>query len=154
MVNVGAGGHGRGAAHYLATEHGITNVSVIDKGGLGGGNTGRNTTIIRSNFLYDESSQLDDHALDLWESLSRDLNQNVMYSKRGVMTLAHNQHDVQSFQRHIHANRLNGIGNHWLSADLAKAVCPPLDISLTARFPVTGATLQRRAGTARHDAVA
>jgi sarcosine oxidase subunit beta len=154
VIIVGAGGHGLGAAYYLAKEHGITNVAVLDKGWLGGGNTGRNTTIIRSNYLYDESSKLYDHALDLWENLSQELNYNVMYSKRGVMMLAHSVHDVHSFQRHIHANRLNGIDNRWLTPAEAKAFCPPLDISPDARYPVLGAALQERAGTARHDAVA
>ncbi|RMH51103.1 MAG: sarcosine oxidase subunit beta family protein [Alphaproteobacteria bacterium] len=154
VVIVGAGGHGLGAAYYLAKEHGITDVAVIDKGWLGGGNTGRNTTIIRSNYLYDESARLYDHALDLWENLSQELNYNVMYSRRGVMMLAHSVHDVQSFQRHIHANRLNGVDNSWLTPAQAKAFCPPLDISPRRRFPILGAALQRRAGTARHDAVA
>ena len=154
VVIVGAGGHGLGAAYYLAKEHGITNVAVIDKGWLGGGNTGRNTTIIRSNYLYDESARLFDHALDLWDDLSQELNYNVMYSKRGVMMLAHNVHDVQSFQRHINANRLNGVDNRWLNPDEAKAFCPPLNISKNTRYPVMGAALQMRAGTARHDAVA
>ncbi|WPY96640.1 sarcosine oxidase subunit beta family protein (plasmid) [Limimaricola variabilis] len=154
VIIVGAGGHGLGAAYYLAKEHGITNVAVIDKGWLGGGNTGRNTTIIRSNYLYDESAKLYDHALDLWDGLSRELNYNVMFSRRGVMMLAHNVHDVQSFQRHVHSNRLNGVDNRWLSAKEAKAYCPPLNISPDARYPVMGAALQMRAGTARHDAVA
>ncbi|MEM0906340.1 MAG: sarcosine oxidase subunit beta family protein [Pseudomonadota bacterium] len=154
VVIVGAGGHGLGTAHYLAKEHGITNVAVIDKGWLGGGNTGRNTTIIRSNYLYDESARLYDHAVDLWEGLSQDLNYNVMYSRRGVMMLAHTVHDVQSAQRHIHANRLNGVDNRWLTPEEAKAYCPPLNVSPDARFPVLGAALQERAGTARHDAVA
>ena len=154
VVIVGAGGHGLGAAHYLAKEHGITNVAVIDKGWLGGGNTGRNTTIIRSNYLYDESAKLYDHALDLWDGLSQDLNYNVMFSRRGVMMLAHNVHDVQSFQRHVHSNRLNGVDNRWLTPQEAKEFCPPLNISKDARYPVMGAALQMRAGTARHDAVA
>ena len=154
VVIVGAGGHGLGAAYYLAKQHGITNVAVIDKGWLGGGHTGRNTRIIRSNYLYDESARLYDHALDLWENLSQDLNYNVMYSKRGVMMLAHNVHDVQSFQRHIHSNRLNGVDNRWLTPEEAKAFCPPLDITARRRYPVMGAALQKRAGTARHDAVA
>ena len=102
VIIVGAGGHGLGAAYYLAAKYGITNVAVIEKGWLGGGNTGRNTTIIRSNYLYDESARIYDHALDLWDGLSQELNYNVMYSKRGVMMLAHNVHDVQSFKRHIH----------------------------------------------------
>ena len=154
VVIVGAGGHGLGAAYYLAREHGITNVAVIDKGWLGGGNTGRNTTIIRSNYLYDESARLYDHAVDLWDGLAQELNYNVMFSKRGVMMLAHTVHDVQSFQRHVHSNRLNGVDNAWLTPQQAQEFCPPLDISPSARYPVLGAALQRRAGTARHDAVA
>ena len=154
VVIVGAGGHGLATAYYLAKEHGITNVAVLEKGWLGGGNTGRNTTIIRSNSLYDESAGIYNHALNLWDGLSQDLNYNVMYSPRGVMMLAHNIHDVQVFKRHIHANRLNGVDNEWLTAEQAKAFCPPLNISKDARYPVVGAALQRRGGTARHDAVA
>ena len=154
VVIVGAGGHGLATAYYLASEHGITNVAVIEKGWLGGGNTGRNTTIIRSNYLYDESAHLYDHAVKLWDGLSQELNFNVMYSKRGVLMLAHNVHDVQSFRRHIHANRLNGVDNEWLTAEECKAYCPPLDISPNARHPVLGGALQRRGGTARHDSVA
>jgi len=154
VIIIGAGGHGLATAYYLAKEHGITNVAVLEKGWLGGGNTGRNTTIIRSNYLYDESAGIYDHAVKLWEGLSQDLNYNVMYSARGVMMLAHNVHDVQVFKRHIHANRLNGIDNEWLTPEQAKEYCPPLNISQTARYPVVGAALQRRGGTARHDAVA
>ena len=147
VVIVGAGGHGLGAAYYLAKEHGITNVAVIDKGWLGGGNTGRNTTIIRSNYLYDESARLYDHALDLWENLSQELNYNVMFSKRGVLMLAHNVHDVQSFQRHVHSNRLNGVDNQWLTAKEAKLFCPPLDISPDRPLPGDG---RRPAAPRRH----
>ncbi|MCC5778887.1 sarcosine oxidase subunit beta family protein [Nitratireductor sp. B36] len=154
VIIVGAGGHGLGTAYYLAKEHGITNVAVLEKGWLGGGNTGRNTTIIRSNYLYDESAGIYDHSVKLWDGLSQDLNYNVMYSPRGVMMLAHNVHDVQVFKRHIHANRLNGVDNEWLTPEKAKAYCPPLNISREARYPVMGAALQRRGGTARHDAVA
>ncbi len=154
VIIVGAGGHGLATAYYLAKEHGITNVAVLEKGWLGGGNTGRNTTIIRSNYLYDESAGIYDHAVKLWEGLSQDLNYNVMYSPRGVMMLAHNVHDVQVLKRHVHANRLNGIDNEWLTPEQAKDFCPPLNISREARFPVMGAALQRRGGTARHDAVA
>jgi sarcosine oxidase subunit beta len=95
-----------------------------------------------------------EHSLKLWEGLSQDLNYNVMYSPRGVMMLSHNVHDKQSFQRHVHANRLHGIDNEWLTPQQAKDYCPPLDISATARYPINGAALQRRGGTARHDAVA
>ena len=153
-IIVGGGGHGLGAAYYLAKKYGITNVAVLEKGWIGGGNTGRNTTIIRSNYLYDESAHLYDHAVKLWDGLSQELNYNVMYSKRGVLMLAHNVHDVQSFKRHIHANRLNGVDNEWLTPEQAKAYCPPLSIDPGARHPVLGAALQRRGGTARHDSVA
>jgi sarcosine oxidase subunit beta len=154
VVIVGAGGHGLATAYYLAKEHGITNVAVVEKGWLGGGNTGRNTTIIRSNYLLDESQRLYDHALDLWQDLSQELNYNVMYSPRGVLALAHTVHDVQVAKRHVHANRLNGVDNEWLSPEQAKAFCPPLSIRPDARYPVLGAALQRKGGTARHDAVA
>jgi sarcosine oxidase subunit beta len=154
VIIVGAGGHGLATAYYLAKEHGVTNVAVLEKGWLGGGNTGRNTTIIRSNYLYDESAGIYEHAVKLWEGLSQELNYNVMYSPRGVMMLAHNVHDIQVLKRHVHANRLNGIDNEFLSPDEAKAFCPPLNISKSARYPVMGAALQRRGGTARHDAVA
>ncbi len=153
-IIVGGGGHGLAAAYYLAKKYGIRNVAVLEKGWIGGGNTGRNTTIIRSNYLYDESAFLYDHAVKLWDGLSKELNYNIMYSKRGVMMLAHNVHDVQSIKRHIHANRLNGVDNEWLSPAEAKAYCPPLSIDPGARHPVLGAALQRRGGTARHDSVA
>jgi sarcosine oxidase subunit beta len=154
VIIVGAGGHGLATAYYLAKNHGITNIAVLEKGWLGGGNTGRNTTIIRSNYLYDESAGIYDHAVKLWDGLSQDLNYNVMYSARGVMMLAHNVHDVQVLKRHVHANRLNGIDNEWLTPEQAQEFCPPLNISKDARYPVVGAALQRRGGTARHDAVA
>src|SRR5258706_8633084 len=153
-IIVGGGGHGLGAAYYLAKEHGLTNIAVLEKGWIGGGNTGRNTTIIRSNYLYNESAAIYEHAVKLWEGLSRQLNYNVMFSQRGVMMLAHNVHDVQSLKRHVYANRLAGIDNEWLSAEEAKAFCPPLNISPHMRHPVVGAALQRRGGVARHDAVA
>ncbi len=154
VVIVGGGGHGLATAFYLAKEFGIRGVAVLDKGWLGGGNTGRNTTIIRSNYLRPESAALYEHALKLWERLAQELNYNVMYSPRGVLMLAHTHHDVQVFKRHVHANRLQGIDNEWLTPDAAKAFCPPLDVSPNVRYPVLGAALQRRGGVARHDAVA
>jgi sarcosine oxidase subunit beta len=154
VVIVGAGGHGLATAYYLAKDHGITNIAVLERGWLGGGNTGRNTTIIRSNYLWDESARLYDHALNLWEGLAQELNYNVMFSPRGVMMLAHSIHDVHVAKRHIHANRLNGVDNEWLTPEQAKAFCPPLNIGSDIRYPVLGAALQRRGGTARHDAVA
>jgi sarcosine oxidase subunit beta len=153
-VIVGGGGHGLGAAYYLAKEHGLGSVAVLEKGWIGGGNTGRNTTIIRSNYLFGESAALYDHSLKMWESLSQELNYNVMFSARGVMMLAHTVHDIQVFKRHVHANRCNGIDNQWLEPEEAKAFCPPLNIGSDIRYPVLGAALQRRGGTARHDAVA
>lgn len=154
VIIVGGGGHGLGTAYYLAKEHGIRNVAVLEKGWIGGGNTGRNTTIIRSNYLFEESAAIYEHARKLWEGLSQDLNYNVMFSQRGVMMLAHTVHDAQVLRRHVHANRLCGIDNEWLTPEEAKAFCPPLSIAKNARYPVVGAALQRRGGTARHDAVA
>jgi sarcosine oxidase subunit beta len=153
-IIVGGGGHGLGAAYYLAQEHGIRNIAVLEKGWIGGGNTGRNTTIIRSNYLFNESAALYDHSLKLWEDLSDVLNYNMMFSQRGVMMLAHTLHDIQVIKRHVHANRCNGVDNEWLEPEQAKAFCPPLNIAGDIRYPVLGAALQRRGGTARHDAVA
>ena len=154
VVIVGGGGHGLATAYYLAKEHGITNVAVIEKGWLGGGNTGRNTTIVRSNYLWDESAAIYEHSLKLWEGLSQDLNFNVMFSQRGIMNLAHNQHELRELRRRINAIRLNGIDSEILDVEQIKAFCPILNCSPTARHPVLGASLQRRGGTARHDAVA
>jgi sarcosine oxidase subunit beta len=154
VVIVGAGGHGLASAYYLAKEHGISNVAVLEKGWLGGGNTGRNTTIVRSNYLWDESAHLYEHALKLWEGLSQDLNFNVMLSQRGVLNLAHNQHDRREISRRVHANRLNGVDSEILDTAQVKAFCPLIDCSPDARYPVLGASLQRRGGVARHDAVA
>ena len=153
-IIIGAGGHGLGTAYYLAKEHGMRNIAVLEKGWLGGGNTGRNTTIIRSNYLWEESQGLYEHSVKLWENLSAELNYNVMYSPRGVMMLAHTVHDIQAFKRHVHANCLQGIDNEWLTPEEAKAFCPILNISPNMRYPILGAALQRRGGTARHDAVA
>ncbi len=127
---------------------------MLERGWLGGGNTGRNTTIIRSNYLWEESEAIYEHALKLWETLSHELNYNVMYSPRGVLMLAHSVHDVQILKRHVHANRLAGIDNEWLTPKQAKRFCPPLNISPDLRYPILGAALQRRGGIARHDAVA
>jgi sarcosine oxidase, subunit beta len=153
VVIIGGGGHGLATAFYLASRHGISNVAVVERSWIGGGNTGRNTTIIRSNYLFDESARLYEHALKLWERLAQDINYNVMYSPRGVLMLAHNVHDVQIIKRHVHANRLNGIDNEWLSAQECKDFCPPLNLE-SLRHPILGGALQRRGGTARHDAVA
>src|SRR5256885_9956756 len=114
---VGGGGHGLGAAYYLASEHRLTNIAVLEKGWIGGGNTGRNTTIIRSNYLSDESAALYDHAVRLWEHPSQVLNYNGMVLQRGGIMLAHTVHDAQVFKRHVHANRVNGVDNEWLTPE-------------------------------------
>jgi sarcosine oxidase subunit beta len=154
VIVLGAGGHGLATAYYLAKDHGITDVAVLDKGWLGGGNTGRNTTIIRSNYLCDASAAIYDHAVKLWERLSRELNYNVMFSQRGVMHLAHTVHDLHEVRRRLHANRLNGVDSEFLTPEQIMQIEPLLDVSKDARYPIMGASLQRRGGTARHDAVA
>ena len=154
VVIIGAGGHGLATAYYLAKEHGITNVAVLEKGWLGGGNTGRNTTIIRSNYLQDESAAIYDHALKLYEGLSQELNYNIMLSQRGVLNLAHNLHDLRELSRRVNAIRLNGIDSEILTTEQVKAMVPIINTSPHSRYPVLGASLQRRGGIARHDAVA
>ncbi len=154
VVIVGAGGHGLATAYYLAKECGITDIAVLEKGWLGGGNTGRNTTIIRSNYLQDASAAIYDHAVKLWEGLSQALNYNVMFSQRGVLHLAHSVHDLQEVKRRLHANRLAGIDSEFLLPHEINQIEPFLNISTKARYPIMGASLQRRGGTARHDAVA
>ena len=153
-IIIGGGGHGLTTAYYLAKNYGITNIAVVEKGWIGGGNTGRNTTIIRSNYLWDQSAALYEHALKLWEGMSQELNYNVMFSQRGVMNVAHTLHDVRELKRRWHANRLNDIDCEWLDTKQVKEFCPIINTSPNIRYPVLGATLQRRGGTARHDAVA
>ena len=153
VVIIGGGGHGLGTAYYLAKEHGLKNIAVIEKGWLGGGNTGRNTTIIRSNYLWDDSAHLYEHSLKLWENLSNDLNYNVMFSQRGVMNLAHNEHDIKEIKRRISANNLNGIDSLWLSKEEIQKKVPIMNTD-NLRYPVLGASFQPRGGVARHDAVA
>ena len=154
VIIVGGGGHGLATAYYLAKEHGITNVAVVEKGWLGGGNTARNTTIVRSNYLWDESAALYEHAMKLWEGLSQDLNYNVMFSQRGVLNLGHTLQDMRDIQRRVNANRLNGIDGEVLDAKGVQDLVPIMDCSKNARYPVLGASWQPRAGVARHDAVA
>src|SRR2546426_928905 len=152
VMIIGGGGHGLATAYYLAKEHGISDVAVLEKGAIGLGNTGRNTTIIRSNYLWDESARIYEHSLKLWEGLSAELNFNVMLSQRGVLNLAHSEADIREGSRRVNANRLNGIDAEWLDRDAVKRLCPILNISADARYPVLGGTLQRRGGGARHDA--
>ncbi len=154
VVIVGGGGHGLATAYYLAKEHGLGNIAVLEKGWLGGGNTGRNTTIIRSNYLWDESAHLYEKSLKLYEGLGRELNFNIMLSQRGVLNLAHNEHDLKELSRRVRAIRLNGIDSEILDPREVKAEVPIANISPSVRYPILGASLQRRGGVARHDAVA
>ena len=154
IIVVGGGGHGLATAYYLAKLHGVTNVAVVEKGYLGGGNTGRNTTIVRSNYLWDEAAHLYEHAMKLWEGLSQDLNYNVMFSQRGVLNLGHTLQDMRDIQRRVNANRLNGIDSEVLDTKQVQELVPIMDCSANSRYPVLGASWQPRAGVARHDAVA
>ena len=154
VIIVGGGGHGLATAYYLAKVHGITNVAVVEKGWLGGGNTARNTTIVRSNYLWDEAAWLYEHAMKLWEGLSQDLNYNVMFSQRGVMNLGHTLQDMRDIHRRVNANRLNGIDGEVLDVKQIQEIVPHMDCSANRRYPVLGASWQPRAGVARHDAVA
>jgi sarcosine oxidase subunit beta len=152
VVVVGGGGHGLATAYYLAKEHGVRDVAVVERGYLGGGNTARNTTIVRSNYLWDEATHLYEKSMKLWEGLSQDLNYNVMFSQRGVMNLGHTLQDMRDIERRVNANRLNGVDAEVLSPEQIRAIVP--FINLNTRYPVLGASFQRRAGIARHDAVA
>ena len=153
-IIVGGGGHGLATAYYLAKEHGLSNIAVLEKGWLGGGNTGRNTTIVRSNSHLDPNARLYELSLKLWEGLSRDLNFNVMYSARGVLNLVHSPADMDAAIRRGNAMRLNGIDAKFLSRDQIARWIPNLDCAPEARFPILGGLLQPRGGTVRHDAVA
>jgi sarcosine oxidase subunit beta len=154
VVIIGGGGHGLATAYYLAKEHGLNNVAVVEKGWLGGGNTGRNTTIVRSNYLLEPNAHFYEHSLKLWEGLSQDLNFNVMFSQRGVLTLAHTPAELDAFSRRGNAMRLNGIDAELLLRDQVRRMVPLLDCSPAARYPILGGLLQPRGGNARHDAVA
>ena len=135
VIIVGGGGHGLATAYYLAKVHGITNVAVVEKGYLGGGNTARNTTIIRSNYLWDEAAQLYELSLKLWEGLSQELNYNVMFSQRGVLNLGHNLQDMRDIERRVNANRLNGIDGEVVTPERIKEIAPLII------FPATAAIL-------------
>ena len=154
VVIIGGGGHGLATAYYLAKEHGIRNVAVLEKGWLGGGNTGRNTTIVRSNYHFEPNAHFYEFSLKLWERLSQTLDFNVMYSARGVLNLVHSPADIDAAMRRGNAMRLNGIDAKFLSRDEIAAWIPNLDCSPNARFPILGGLLQPRGGTVRHDAVA
>ncbi|TWF95324.1 sarcosine oxidase subunit beta family protein [Saccharopolyspora dendranthemae] len=154
VVIVGGGGHGLATAYYLAVNHGITNMAVLESGWLAGGNMARNTTIIRSNYLWDESAGLYEHSLGLWEGLEDELDYPLLFSQRGVLNLAHSLQEVRDGVRRVGANRLNGIDAEWLDPQQVAEICPILNTSPDLRYPVMGATWQPRAGIAKHDHVA
>ncbi len=153
VVIVGAGGHGLATAYYLAANHGIRNVAVLEKGWLGGGNTGRNTTIIRSNYLQDCSADIYELSRSLYEDLSQKLNFNIMFSPRGVLMLAQTEHELRAWKRTWHSNRINGIESELVTPDQIRDIVPIINID-GPRYPVLGGLWQPRGGTARHDAVA
>ena len=153
-VIIGGGGHGLATAYYLAKVHGIHRVAVVEKGWIGGGNTGRNTTAIRSNYFYPESVALYDFALRLYEGLSRDLNYNIMLSQRGVATVAHSELEMEVAARLVNAMQINGADAQLMTRDEILAKAPLLNVSDQARYPIFGGVWQGRAGVARHDAVA
>lgn len=154
VVIIGGGGHGLATAYYLAKEHGIQDIAVLERGWLGGGNTGRNTAIVRSNYLWDESADLYEYSLKLWEKLSQELNFNLMLSQRGLLNLCHSSHEMHAMQRRTCALNLNAIDSKVLSLSETKNLCPIANYSPRSRYPILGSSLQPRAGIARHDAMA
>ncbi|WP_242224924.1 sarcosine oxidase subunit beta family protein [Shinella zoogloeoides] len=154
ILIIGGGGHGLATAYYLARTHNIRNVAIIEKGWLGGGNTGRNTTVVRSNYFFPESTALYDMALRLYETLGRDLNYNIMLSQRGIITLAHSEAEMEMAARTVNAMQINGTDAELFDIEDVRRVLPLLNVSPGARYPVFGGVWQGRAGTARHDAVA
>lgn len=153
VVIAGGGGHGLATAYYLAKNHGVTNVAVLERGWIGGGNTGRNTTIVRSNYWYPQSIALYDLSVRLYEKLSLELNYNVMFSQRGMVVSAHSRHDMENAERLVRGMQLNGVDVRMLDRGEIERRVPALDCSLGARFPVWGGFCQDCAGPARHDAV-
>ena len=153
VVIIGGGGHGLSSAYYLARRHGITDVAVLEKGWIGGGNVGRNTTIIRSNYMLEPNTHFYEHSLKLWEGLERELNFNVMVSQRGVLNLFHSDAQRDDFARRGNIMRLAGVDAELLDTGEVKKLVPMLDVE-NGRFPIEGGLFQPRGGTVRHDAVA
>ncbi len=153
-IIVGGGGHGLATAYYLAKIHGMTNIAVLEKGWLAGGNMARNTTVIRSNYLWDESAGIYEHSLKLWEGLQEDVGYEMFFSQRGVMSLAHSVSDERTKRRNSYANAVNDIDTVWLTPQDVKEIAPIVNISEDVRYPVIGATYQPRGGIAKHDWVA
>ncbi len=154
VIIIGGGGHGLSTAYYLAKNHGITNIAVLEKGWLAGGNMARNTTVIRSNYLWDESAGIYEHSLKLWENLEEEVGYEMFFSQRGVMSLAHSVSDLRAKSRNYHANKINDIDSEWLTPEQVKEIAPIVNINPDVRYPVLGATYQPRGGIAKHDWVA
>ncbi len=154
VIIVGGGGHGLATAYYLAKNHGITNVAVVERGWLAGGNMARNTAIIRSNYLWEESAAIYEHSMQLWEGLEDELDYEIFFDQRGVLNLAHTLQEVRDSVRRVEANRLAGIDAEWVEPDQVKELCPIINIDDNLRYPVLGATYQARGGIAKHDWVA
>lgn len=154
VIIVGGGGHGLATAYYLAKNHGITNVAVLERGWLAGGNMARNTAIIRSNYLWDESAAIYEHSMQLWEGLEAELDYEIFFDQRGVLNLAHTLQEVRDSVRRVEANRLAGIDAEWAEPEQVKELCPIINIDDSLRYPVLGATYQARGGIAKHDWVA
>ena len=154
VIIIGGGGHGLATAYYLAKEFGVANVAVLEKSWLGSGNVGRNTTAIRSNYLLCENQHFYEAAMKMWEGLSQELNYNVMFSQRGVLNIGHSPTQMDGFARRGNQMLLNGLDAELFSREQVAGALPGIDMSRSARFPIEGGLMQRRAGTARHDAVA
>jgi len=152
VVIIGGGGHGLATAYFLAREHGITNVAVLEKGYIGGGNTGRNTQVVRSNYFYPESSDFYDRSLQLYERLTQDLEFNLMLSQRGILSVAHSRHELEGQRRWANAIQMNGVDSEVLTADEIARLEPALNMN--SHYPIVGGFVQRRGAVVRHDAVA
>lgn len=153
VVVVGGGGHGLATAYYLAKNHGIKDIVVIEKGYIGCGNSGRNTEVVRSNYLWDDAAKLYEFSLKLWQNLSFELNFNVMYTKKGVLSLGHSLQEMRDISRRVNANSLNGIDSELLNVAEVKKKVPLINVSPDIRYPILGASFQPRGGTAHHDAM-
>ncbi|MEO8452175.1 MAG: sarcosine oxidase subunit beta family protein [Gemmatimonadota bacterium] len=153
VIVVGGGLHGLATAYYLAKNHGLRNIAVVERGWLGNGNAVRNTTVIRSNYLRDESMGIYEHSLKLWSTLPEALDFDILFDPRGVLALVSSEHEARVIKRRVYANQAAGIDAEWLSPDEVKKFCPIVNTSADIRYPVVGGALQRRGGIARHDAV-
>jgi sarcosine oxidase, subunit beta len=154
VIIIGGGGQGLATAYYLASQHGMTNVAVLEAGWLGGGNTGRNTQVVRSNYFYPASTDFFEHSMQLYENLGKELNYNIMFSQRGVLNLAHSRHDLEQMRRWANSIELQGVDSEMVTSEQIKTMIPDINMSSKARYPIVGGFIQNRAGIVRHDAVA